>query len=82
MIEKHTIREWRRLKDLTCVQVAKRLGISAKTYTDWERCPARIRIGSLVDLCNALDIDPESVRVFNSKDDVIVESVLKGEKEE
>lgn len=74
MTEVHTLREWRKMKDKTIIQMAKALNVTPKTYMTWERCPARIKIGSLVTICNVLNLQPENVRIFTEfKNNVVIE---------
>lgn len=73
MTEVHTLREWRKLKELTIAQMAEALSVTPKTYLTWERCPARIKIGVMIDICNILKIYPANVRIFSAHQNVVIE---------
>ena len=73
MAEIHTLREWRKLKDKTILQMAKALNVTPKTYQTWERCPAKIKIGALIDICNALNVEPANIKIFSARDNALNE---------
>jgi len=62
-----TLREWRRVLGLTQSQVAEKVGVHINTWKKYERYPATIRIGTLVDICEAFGISITEVKLFDSK---------------
>ena len=60
-MEQLTLRQWRRVKDITVVDMAERLGISKPTYIKWERDPSSIRIGYAEKIAAILGVKREDV---------------------
>lgn len=54
--ETHTIREWRRLRDVTMCEAAEWLDVHENTYRRMEQKPSSIKIGQLLTLCTLLGI--------------------------
>lgn len=61
---KLTLREWRRLKEITQVQMAEFCGVTAATYQAWEKKPSEIKISIALKIAERLGI---------SLDDLILE---------
>lgn len=56
-----TLRQMRRVQDITQAQMAQAIGVSIGTYQAWEKCPAKVPIGKLIQIakvlgCNATDL--------------------------
>lgn len=58
-----TIRQWRRLKEISVVDMAKRLGVSRPTYTSWERDPAQIKLCNIDKIANVLGISRDDISI-------------------
>lgn len=58
-----TIRQWRRLREISVVDMAKRLGISRPTYTAWERNPSQIKLCYIDKIANVLGISREDISI-------------------
>ena len=43
-----TLRQMRRVKEITQAQMAQAMGVSVCTYQAWEKCPAKIQTGKLM----------------------------------
>ena len=54
--ETHTIREWRRLRDVTMREAAEWLDVHENTYRRMEQKPSGIKIGQLLTLCTLLGV--------------------------
>ena len=52
--------------DMTQAEVADKLNIHVNTYRLYEKCAAKITIGMLVRICDALDIKVEDIKLFNT----------------
>lgn len=68
-----TIRQRRRSKEYSQEKVAEMIGVSVATYKKYERCPAQMRITTLLRLCKALDVDIRAVKLFTGSDDIYIE---------
>ena len=56
-----TLRQWRRVKEITVIEMANRLGISKPTYIAWERDPSKIRVGYADKIASILGISREEL---------------------
>lgn len=62
-----TLKEWRANKDLTQLELAKKIGVPASTYNAWERNPDSIKVGNVLKICNALEVKPQDVIFFKEE---------------
>lgn len=53
---KLTLREWRRLKEVTQEQLAEVCGIHVNTYRTWEEKPSEIKISNAMKIADRLGI--------------------------
>lgn len=51
-----TVREWRRAKEISQAEMAKRLGVHVNTYQNWEKKPKTITIENGVKIAKALEV--------------------------
>lgn len=63
-MEQMTLRQIRRVKEITQVQMAHMLGISVGTYQAWEKCPAKVPIGKLIDIANHLGCNASDIKII------------------
>lgn len=62
-----TLKEWRVNKDLTQLELAKKIGVPQSTYNAWERNTDSIKVGNVLKICNALDIKPQDINFFEDE---------------
>ena len=62
-----TLREWRRLKELSQQEMADRCNVHVNTYILWEEHPERLMIEKARIVANVLDV-PFSQINFSKKD--------------
>ena len=62
-----TLREWRRLKELSQKEMADRCNVHVNTYILWEEHPERLTIEKARIVANVLDV-PFSQINFSKKD--------------
>lgn len=53
---KLTLREWRRLKEITQAQMAAVCGVTPATYQAWEKKPSEIKISIAIKIAERLGI--------------------------
>ena len=53
---KLTLREWRRLKEVTQEQMAEVCGVHINTYRNWEEKPSEIKISFAMKIADRLGI--------------------------
>lgn len=58
---KLTLREWRRLKEVTQAQMAEACGVTTSTYIDWEKKPSGIKISYALKIAERLDITLDDI---------------------
>lgn len=51
-----TMRQWRRAKDITQEEMAKRLDVHINTYQNWEQNPEKISIANAIKITQVLDV--------------------------
>lgn len=51
-----TVREWRRVKELSQESVAKSLGVHVNTYQNWEQDPGKISIEKAFELAKIFGV--------------------------
>lgn len=56
-----TLRQWRRVREITVLDMATRLGVSKPTYIAWERDPSKIRVGYADKIASILGISREEL---------------------
>ena len=62
-MEQMTLRQIRRVKEITQVQMAHMLGISVGTYQAWEKCPAKVPIGRLIEIARLLECSATDFKI-------------------
>jgi transcriptional regulator with XRE-family HTH domain len=55
------LREWRKHRDLKATAMAERLGIERESYYRLEREPYKLSLGEVIELADALGIDPKQM---------------------
>ena len=60
-MENMTLKQWRRVKDLTIEEMAKACGVHPNTYAAWERNPDKVRIGDAVKVASILGVDVDAI---------------------
>ena len=60
-MDRMTMRQWRRLKELTIEDMAKACGVHPNTYAAWERSPERVKIGDAVKVAEILGVDIDAI---------------------
>jgi DNA-binding Xre family transcriptional regulator len=68
-LEKLTLRQMRRIREISQTEMAKRLGVAPGTYVMWERCPAKIKTGRLIEICRILKCSVDDIILFNKADE-------------
>lgn len=63
-MEKMTLRQVRRVQEITQEEMAKRLGVSKATYAAWEKCPAKVQTGKLIQAVRILGCKLTDIRIF------------------
>lgn len=58
---KLTLREWRRLKEITQEQMAEVCGVHINTYRNWEEKPSEIKISCAIKLAERLGITLDDI---------------------
>lgn len=58
---KLTLREWRRLKEVTQVQMAEVCGVTPATYLAWEKKPSEIKISIAIKIAERLGITLDDI---------------------
>lgn len=56
-----TLRQWRRVREITVLDMATRLGVSKPTYIAWERDPSKIRISYAERIADILGVSREDL---------------------
>lgn len=51
-----TVREWRRVKEISQETMAERLKVHVNTYQSWERNPGRISLEKAIEISKILDV--------------------------
>lgn len=68
-LDKLTLRQMRRIREISQTEMAKRLGVAPGTYVMWERCPAKIKTGRLIEICRILKCSVDDIILFNKADE-------------
>lgn len=63
-----TLREWRRLKEITQKEMAAKLNIHINTYQKWEGNPGGIPFNYAVKIAKTLDVPLDEI-IFRAKKD-------------
>ena len=58
---KLTLREWRRLKEVSQVQMAEACGVTVATYIEWEKKPSSIKLSYAMKIVERLGITLDDV---------------------
>ena len=61
-----TIREWRRVKEITQEAMAQKLSIHVNTYQNWEKEPGKISWEKAVEISKILGVELDDIS-FESK---------------
>lgn len=56
-----TLREWRRLKEISQESMASRLKIHVNTYQNWEKEPEKIAWGKAVEISQILGVSIDEI---------------------
>lgn len=56
-----TLKQWRRLKDITQEEMAKRLNIHINTYQNWEKEPGNITVSNAANIARILEVSPNEI---------------------
>ena len=57
------LRKYRKLSNLTQIEVSERANLSDRTYADIERGSVNMRVDTLLKICEVLDTTPNSILV-------------------
>ena len=57
----HTLREWRRRKEITQLEVAKRVGVSLTTVNKWEEHPERMTVERVCQYAKAIEVPMDDI---------------------
>ncbi len=60
-----TLKQWRRVKEISQAQMAERLGIHINTYQNWENDPGKISVAMADKIIGILGIQPNDI-IFKS----------------
>lgn len=71
---KKTLRQIRRMRDITQEEMASAMHVAPSTYLRWENCPAKIQIGKLLQICEILSCSIMDIKIFLKGNGVYVES--------
>jgi len=58
---KLTLREWRRLKEVTQAQMAEACGVTPATFIEWEKKPSGIKLSYALKIVERLGITLDDV---------------------
>lgn len=58
---KLTLREWRRLKEVTQAELAAVCGVTPATYIEWEKKPSSIKVSSAMKIAERLGITLDDI---------------------
>lgn len=61
-----TVREWRRLKEISQESMAKMLNVHVNTYQNWESDPGKISIEKAMEIANIFDVSLDDI-TFRAK---------------
>ncbi len=61
-----TLREWRRVKEITQETMAQKLNIHVNTYQNWEKEPGKISFEKAVEISKILNVSLDDIS-FESK---------------
>lgn len=76
---RRTLRQWRRDRDITQVEMAKAIGVSVPTYQTYEKCPGVIRLETLFRICAVLNIGINDIQYWTDSSGRMLFTELKGE---
>ena len=62
-----TLREWRRIKEISQQSMADKLNIHVGTYQHWEQDPGRIPFGKAVEIARIFQVELDDIR-FSTKE--------------
>lgn len=61
---KHTLREWRRIKELSQQELGDLVGVSKTTVVHWEEHPERMRVERVKQVALALEISIDDIIIL------------------
>lgn len=64
MRRKWTLKELRVLNGLTPTEMAEQCGLHPNTYREYEADISRVRIGTILRMCEVLGVKPSEIRMF------------------
>ena len=56
-MEKHTIKEWMKIRGVSRERIADRCGVTGQTITNWQQRPGGIQIRHALKLAQSLEVD-------------------------
>lgn len=59
--EMHTLREWRKMREISCARMAKECGIHENTYRNYEKKPEKISIELAFKIAKVLDVSVDNI---------------------
>lgn len=62
-MERHTIPEWRRMKNISQARMADALGIHVNTYKKMEKRPLGVRLEKLIEISQILGVSLGNIRI-------------------
>lgn len=63
-----TLRQIRRMRDITQEEMARAMNVAPSTYIRWENCPAKIQSGKLLQICEILSCKITDIKLFMAGD--------------
>ena len=73
-LERMTLRQMRRVRDKTQAQMAQEMKVTIPTYQAWEKCPARVKTGKLLEVLHILGFSIDDLKLFNTSDSAYMDS--------
>ena len=60
-----TMKQWRKARDITQEEMAKRLNVHINTYQKWEQKPEKISIANAIKITQVLDVPMNEISFTN-----------------
>lgn len=60
-MSRFTVREYRRMREISQTEMAEMLGIHVNTYIAWEKDPKKIPVDKAMNICNIFGVDIDSI---------------------
>ncbi|MBR3580746.1 MAG: helix-turn-helix transcriptional regulator [Lachnospiraceae bacterium] len=61
-----TLKQWRRVKDISQEKMAEQLGIHINTYQNWEKEPGNISVSNAAKIATILGVSPNDI-IFSTE---------------